>query len=71
MYDSLGNSHDVEIYFQHTGPGQWNWFAQIDGGDIEGGTPGTPFSITSGSLIYTTDGELDQEIHNVGPPAPV
>ena len=71
MYDSLGNSHDVEVYFQHTGPGQWNWFAQVDGADIEGGTPGTPFSITSGSLIYNTDGVLDQEIHNVGPPAPV
>ena len=36
MYDSLGNAHDVEVYFVHTGPGSWDWHAQIDGGDIEG-----------------------------------
>jgi len=71
MYDSLGNAHDVEIYFVHTASGQWDWFAQIDGGEIEGGTANTPFTITSGSLAYDTDGILDQEIHNVGPPAPV
>ncbi len=61
VYDSLGAAHDVTVYFQRTGPGQWGWHAMVDGGEVTGGTPGTPFQGASGTLAFTTDGELDVE----------
>ncbi len=62
MFDSLGNAHDVEVYYTHTGPGQWEWNAVLDGGELEGGAAGTPTVIASGSLAYNTDGVLTDEV---------
>ena len=72
MYDSLGNAHDVEVYFVHTGPGTWDWFAQVSDSEIDaaaGGQsdPSVPFPIASGSLVFNTDGVLQDEISNTGP----
>ena len=61
VYDSLGNSHDVTIYFNKDAANSWNWHAMVDGAEITGGTPGVPFEGAAGTLTFTTDGELDTE----------
>lgn len=61
VYDSLGTAHRVDVYFRNTGPGQWEWHAMVDGGELTGGTPGVPTEIATGALGFTTDGYLDTE----------
>ena len=61
-YDSLGNGHQIAIYFANTGAGTWDWHAMTDGAEVVGGTAGVPFEGASGSLSFTTDGALDDEV---------
>ena len=58
VYDSVGNSHAVDIYFVNTGPGTWDYHAMAKGDDVTGGVPGTPSEIAGGQLTFTTDGAL-------------
>ncbi|MFK7988923.1 MAG: flagellar hook protein FlgE [Sandaracinaceae bacterium] len=60
-YDSLGNAHEVTVYYRKSGSNSWEWHAMADGAEITGGTPGTPFEGASGTLTFTTNGELDTE----------
>jgi flagellar hook protein FlgE len=61
VYDSLGTAHRVDVYFRSNGGGSWEWHALADGGELSGGTPGTPQEIGSGAMTFTTDGALDTE----------
>jgi flagellar hook protein FlgE len=69
VYDSLGNSHRVDIYFRkisdvdptQTPPiteAEWNWHALVDGGELTGGTAGNPVEVANGALLFTSDGWL-------------
>ena len=58
IYDSLGNSHDVTVYFVKTATGAWGWHATTDGAGLTGGTAGTQTEIASGTLTYGPNGEL-------------
>ena len=60
-YDSLGNGHELSVYFRKSGANAWEWHALVDGGDLVGGTAGTPTEGASGTLTFTTNGELDTE----------
>jgi len=60
-YDSLGEPHEVTVYFRKSGANAWEWHAMVDGEEVTGGTPGTPFEGASGTVTFTTDGELDTE----------
>jgi flagellar hook protein FlgE len=57
MYDSLGQDHQVQIYFRKTAAG-WDWHAMTDGGGVQGGTAGTPTQIANGALTFDTSGRL-------------
>ncbi len=48
IYDSLGSSHVIQVYFSKTAASTWSWNALIDGGDVTGGTAGTPQLFGSG-----------------------
>lgn len=61
VYDSLGEEHRVDVYFRHSGGGAWEWHAMVDGGEITGGTAGTPSEIANGTLGFTSSGALDTE----------
>jgi flagellar hook protein FlgE len=61
VYDSLGNAHRVDLYARANGAGAWEWHAMVDGGEVTGGTAGTPTEIASGTLTFTSDGALDVE----------
>ena len=61
VYDSLGAPHRADVFFRANGAGAWEWHAMVDGGELNGGTPGVATEIATGSLTFTTDGKLDIE----------
>ncbi|HEY0191190.1 MAG TPA: flagellar hook-basal body complex protein, partial [Kofleriaceae bacterium] len=67
VYDSLGNAHHADVYFRSQGNGQWEYHAMVDGGDLSGGTKGTPTEITSGALTFNTNGSLQAQTQNAAP----
>jgi flagellar hook protein FlgE len=48
VYDSLGNSHTMDLYFRNTAPGAWDWHAVMDGVD----------TTSTGTLTFGTNGAL-------------
>lgn len=48
VYDTLGNSHTMDIYFRNTAAGAWDWHAVMDGADTG----------STGSLTFGTNGAL-------------
>jgi flagellar hook protein FlgE len=58
IYDSLGNAHNIQIYFTKTGAQAWDWHAMMDGSDVQGGTAGTPVLYGNGSLAFDNNGQL-------------
>ncbi|MEC5397239.1 flagellar hook protein FlgE [Uliginosibacterium sp. H1] len=51
LYDSLGNSHIMTMYFRKVGAGQWDMHSQLDGGatSLVGASPTLSFN-TAGQL---------------------
>ncbi|HKE15370.1 MAG TPA: flagellar hook protein FlgE [Kofleriaceae bacterium] len=60
VYDSLGNTHRVDLYFRTDGAGTWDWHALVDGAELNNGQPGAN-EIASGTLTFNTAGALDVE----------
>lgn len=58
VYDSLGNAHRADVYFRNAGGGSVEWHAMVDGGELTGGTAGTPTEIGTGTLTFDTSGNL-------------
>ncbi len=59
-YDSLGKAHSVLVAFTKTANQTWTAQAYVDGGDISGGTAGTPKLVgTLQNLVFNTDGTID------------
>jgi flagellar hook protein FlgE len=61
VYDSLGAAHKLQVYFKDNGGGAWEWHALADGGEITGGTAGTPVEVANGTLTFTTAGLLQAQ----------
>jgi flagellar hook protein FlgE len=70
IYDSLGNPRNILIYFRKTAANTWEWYAGANRGDLDltsdfPGASATPpnqfFPIQSGSLTFTSNGELQLE----------
>ena len=60
IYDSLGSSHVIQVYFTKSAASTWDWHATIDGGDVTGGVAGTPqlFGSGTGMNFDATTGKL-------------
>jgi flagellar hook protein FlgE len=58
VVDSLGNTHTLTVDFTNTAPLQWSYNVTIPGADVTGGTAGTPTSLTTGNLTFSTSGVL-------------
>jgi flagellar hook protein FlgE len=60
VYDSLGNSHQVDVYFRKDPAvaGAWEWHAVTDGGGQTGGTAGVNVEVANGTMTFGTGGEL-------------
>jgi flagellar hook protein FlgE len=67
VYDSLGAAHRVDVYFRKASANTWEWHALVDGGELTGGTAGTPVECGSGQNVFTSDGWLDQETVTMAP----
>lgn len=55
VYDSLGTSHVLTLKFEKTGANQWTYNVSVPGGEVTGGTAGTPFDISGASGTFTFD----------------
>jgi flagellar hook protein FlgE len=61
IYDAVGASHIATISYSKTATaGQWNYSISAPGADVTGGTVGTPFTISSGTLNFDGSGVLSQ-----------
>lgn len=49
VFDSLGNSHQVSVYFANTGANQWSYHEIAAGGEVQGGTAGQNVEIGFGN----------------------
>jgi len=58
IYDSLGQSHQVRVYFTKTADQTWEWNGVIDGADVQGGTPGVLELYGSGTNTFNSSGGL-------------
>ena len=58
IYDSLGAPHMATMTYTNTAAGAWNYDLTVDGGDVTGGTAGTPSSLATGSLSFDGSGVL-------------
>ncbi len=58
IYDTLGQAHNIQLYFTKTASMNWDWNAVMDGSDVQGGTPGTAELYGSGSLTFDATGQM-------------
>jgi flagellar hook protein FlgE len=56
IYDALGDVHVATITYTNTGPGAWGYDITVDGGEVTGGTAGTPLSIGTGNVTFGPTG---------------
>lgn len=61
IYDSLGNAHQTDVYFVKTGEGEFEYHVLADSAEFEGGTAGEEVEISSGTLTFNVDGQLETE----------
>ena len=58
VFDSLGAPHVATMTYTNTAPGAWDYALTVDGGEVTGGTAGTPFQLATGSLSFDGTGLL-------------
>jgi flagellar hook protein FlgE len=59
VFDSLGASHQLTMFFTRTGTNAWDVNMGVDDGEISGGTPGQLDIVGTGALNFNTDGTVD------------
>ncbi len=58
VYDSVGNAHSVNMYFNRTAENTWEWHAMSDGGELVDGMEGKPTEVAKGMLTFDETGKL-------------
>lgn len=58
IFDSLGASHVTTMTYTKTGAGTWDYELTANGAEVQGGAPGVPFSLDTGSLTFDGTGVL-------------
>jgi flagellar hook protein FlgE len=58
-YDSLGNQHQLNVYFSETAANTWTYHVLANGSEITGGTAGQNVEIGNGTLAFNTNGSLN------------
>jgi flagellar hook protein FlgE len=59
VYDSLGTSHSVDVYFAKTGDNTWDYHALANGDELNPPQAGLNVEVGLGSLTFTTNGALN------------
>ena len=58
IYDTLGQSHTITVYFSKDSAQTWDWNAVIDGADVSGGVAGVGQLFGTGQIGFDTSGLL-------------
>jgi len=59
VYDALGTPHIATVtYTKGAAAGAWTYAVTVPGAEVTGGTPGAPFSVTSGAVQFDATGKL-------------
>jgi flagellar hook protein FlgE len=59
IFDGLGRAHVATItYTKGTTAGAWGYTVTVPGADVTGGTTGTPYPVSTGTLAFATSGRL-------------
>jgi flagellar hook protein FlgE len=56
VYDTLGQSHTITVYFSKTAAQTWDWNSVIDGSDVNGGVAGVGQLFGTGEIVFDTSG---------------
>jgi flagellar hook protein FlgE len=70
VYDSLGQPHDITIYYQKTADNTWSWLAVANTDEIDPAavSSGDATQVASGQLVFQTDGTLDVASSSISSP---
>ncbi|QQR81127.1 MAG: flagellar hook-basal body complex protein [Deltaproteobacteria bacterium] len=58
IYDSLGNSHLLSIYFRKSATNTWSWYALANGSEVTGSSATSYYQGGTGTMTFTTAGGL-------------
>lgn len=58
IYDALGQTHNLDVYFRKESAGNWQWHAVAKAADTVGATSGTFLEVGSGNLSFGDHGQL-------------
>jgi flagellar hook protein FlgE len=61
VFDSVGNAHPINVYFNKTANGTWEWHAMGDGAEFAGGEKGKPMEMAHGTLSFDQLGKLQHQ----------
>jgi flagellar hook protein FlgE len=59
IYDSLGNPHTVEIYFEKTADSNWTWYLAGRASDIDLTTTNDLVTLAQGEMVFNGQGGLE------------
>ena len=59
VYDSLGASHSMDVYFRKTGANAFDYHVLASGDETVPAAPGLNVEVGNGSMTFTTNGALD------------
>lgn len=62
VYDSLGNSHVMDVYFRKNGAGSWDYHVLAKGTEVAGGPPTGSVEVMGGTLTFDTAGALQNNV---------
>jgi hypothetical protein len=62
IFDSIGESHALDLYFWRSSATAYGYHAIVDGFDLVSASPGVNVEVGSGVLTFGTQGELLDEI---------
>ena len=58
LYDALGTMHLSTITYTKSAVGEWDVAMTVDGGEVSGGTAGTPYTLAAGTMTFDATGQL-------------
>lgn len=58
VFDSLGESRTLDVYFVKTGENAWEYHVLADGADLAGGTAGEYQEVGTGTMTFNENGAL-------------
>ncbi|MFO0750630.1 MAG: flagellar hook protein FlgE [Myxococcota bacterium] len=58
VFDSLGNAHQLDVFFYNDGGGNWEWHAFSPTGELDGSTSTVPQEVANGTMAFDGAGNL-------------